>query len=267
MNTHLDMKTCGWAPSVGYLLTMVGGLAIAAVGCHEGAGTTVNMEEQSAVVRVDELPDVKNPAPVEQAARDEIARGVPGSSAALQLAPVAITGAAAAGKAPTAAVGVTSTSDAAELAVKPATLKVKRFVVAPGVEAREPLSFGATLPVGEPVYAFAELVSGKGAPAVVEIVFEHEAGRKVGHAKLEVPADQPRWRTWGQSRNIKQAGRWTAVLLDGEQVELARTEFTVAAPEVVAPAVVLPAAAVPKSASPDVVAPEVAVATETSKGG
>jgi hypothetical protein len=262
MNTHLDMKTCGWAPSVGYVLTMVGGLAIAAIGCREGAGTTADKEEQPAVVRVDELPDVKNPAPVEQAARDEVARAVPGSAASLQLAPVAIRGAATAGKAPTAAVGVTSASAAAELALKPATLKVKRFVVAPGVEAREPLSFGATLPVGEPVYAFAELVSGKGAPAVVEIVFEHEGGRKVGHAKLEVPADQPRWRTWGQSRNINRAGRWTAVLLDGEQVELARTEFTVAAPDVVAPAAV-----VPQVVSPNVVAPEVAVATETSKGG
>lgn len=115
-------------------------------------------------------------------------------------------------------------------AAKPASLQVKRFVVTSGVENREPLAVGETLKLGEPVFAFAELASGEGNARSVEIVFEHEAGEKAGFVNLDVPADKSRWRTWGQSRNVKRAGQWTAVLLGDEREELARVQFSVAAP-------------------------------------
>jgi hypothetical protein len=113
--------------------------------------------------------------------------------------------------------------------VSSAALTVKRFVVTTGVANREPLDSGETLVVGAPVYAFAEVASGDGGPAQVEVVFEHESGRKVGHAKLQVPAAKTRWRTWGVSRNVAEPGRWVAVLLDGEKRELSRTAFVVTA--------------------------------------
>lgn len=124
-----------------------------------------------------------------------------------------------------------ATTSVSDLVSSPAKLSVKRFAVTSAIEAREPVSRGSSLELGAPIYAFAELASGKGGPAAVEVVFEDASGRKVGHAKLEVPANQPRWRTWGQSRYVDKVGPWTAILLDADRVELARAAFEVVAPE------------------------------------
>lgn len=205
----------GWAPSVGYLLTLIGGVTMAAVGCHERTTETAG---------VNSGPDAYQPAVVTAAARDALG----GSAVAVAVAPNLPAPSA------TAAPPAVSSATAAPVAprepsLNPATIEVKRFIVAPGVESREPLPTGETLTLGQPVYAFAELSSGTGGNAQVEIVFEHESGRKVGHVKLDVPADKARWRTWGQSRGVTKVGHWTAVLFDTEHTELARVAFDVVA--------------------------------------
>ena len=225
MYTPLNIEsrsTIGWAPSLGYLLTIVGGLAIAAVGCREhdsstdfgGVRATAGEQKVPAAsngTRDETQADVVSPSTLPPAeAKTETTTSTPATTAT---PPVA-------------------SSAQADTVLKAAPLTVKRFVVAPGVTDREPLSSGPTLPLGEPVYAFAELSSGAGAATLVEIVFEHESGQKVGYVRLDIPSDMARWRTWGQSRNLKKPGRWTAVLLDAEQTELARVAFDVAAPSV-----------------------------------
>lgn len=223
---NLDSHTgMAWASTAAFLLALAGGVSSLAVGCHDRGNAPDN-------AHVAPEPKAQEPAVVNSLVREPAAKSgsvaqavspaMPATSANI-VAPGAVVTAAAL---PSAAKPAASTAD---VALAPAKLQVKRFVVAPGVKEREPLATGATLTLGEPIYAFTELVSGAGADAPVEIVFEHESGRKVGHIKLDVPASMPRWRTWGQTRGVNKAGRWTAVLLDAAQTEIGRVEFEVAA--------------------------------------
>jgi hypothetical protein len=115
---------------------------------------------------------------------------------------------------------VTSTEKAAE-----ADIKVKRLVVTRGVEDREPLPT-ESLTVGAPVFAFLELENEGDARGGIVITFEHDR-ESVGHVELSVPADAPRWRTWGRTAMIRSAGEWTAVVKTAEGRELARQAFEV----------------------------------------
>lgn len=222
---NLDSHTgMAWASTAAFLFALAGGVSSLAVGCHNQPSNNTEVSPE---------PSPNQPALVNNPAREPSAKP---ASAVRNVSPISpadgasgVTPAAAViGPAPSGA-GVTPQPAPPELALKPAQLQVKRFVVTPGVSEREPLATGATLTLGEPVYAFAELVSGAGADAPVEIVFEHESGRKVGHIKLDVPAAKPRWRTWGQTRGVNKVGRWTAVLLDIEKAELGRVTFDVIA--------------------------------------
>lgn len=229
----------GWAPLLGYVLTAGLGIAAAASGCATrdpepatfeqpivGAPHEVSLVNGGAT-RVEPTHD----APLQRAGSENSGVSdkatVTANSANSDKSATSDTG----------AVGQSAAREhveqkplgAPEPAISPAALTVKRFVVSTGVANREPLDSGETLVAGAPVYAFAEVASGDGGPAQVEVVFEHESGRKVGHAKLDVPAAKTRWRTWGVSRNVTEPGRWVAVLLDGEKRELSRTEFVVSA--------------------------------------
>jgi hypothetical protein len=104
-------------------------------------------------------------------------------------------------------------------------LRVKRLVVTRGVEAREPLATESLL-VGVPVFAFVELQNESDAEAGIVITFER-ATRSVGHIELSVPADTPRWRTWGKTQNIDEPGKWVAVVRAKAGHELARQSFEV----------------------------------------
>lgn len=252
MKTSPEFKShdvIGWAPSVGYLLTLIGSVTVAAVGCHE---------RTTDAAAVNPSPSAYQPAVVTAAAREVL-----GTSAVAQASasPVAADAAAAA------AVSTPPVAPPAPTApaLKPATIQVKRFIVTPGVESREPLPTGETLALGQPVYAFAELSSGAGSDGEVEMVFEHESGRKVGHVKLAVPADKARWRTWGQSRGVTKVGHWTAVLFDTEHTELARVAFDVAAETPTEPAAAL--APPTKTLETAAVAPNALVAADQGHGG
>jgi hypothetical protein len=109
------------------------------------------------------------------------------------------------------------------------TLTVKRFVVATGVQDREPLTSADPLPAnGSPIYAFAELANPRGESENVRITFERKAGKeRVGDVSLPVPGNVTRHRTWAFTRNIFAAGVWEAVLWSENGAELSRTAFEV----------------------------------------
>lgn len=112
-----------------------------------------------------------------------------------------------------------------------AGLVVKRFVVAAGVDQREPLARDqAFVADGKPVYAFAELSNPSGEEQEVSVIFERKgSNQRVGYATLKVPASVPRHRTWANTRYIREPGAWEAVLVSASGAELARASFDVVA--------------------------------------
>lgn len=110
-----------------------------------------------------------------------------------------------------------------------AGLVVKRFVVAQGVREREPVVSGQPLSAnGRPVFAFAELANEDSNETHVRITFERKGSRdRVGHVTLAVPAKTGRFRTWGQTRFVREAGEWEAVLWSESGKELGRAAFEV----------------------------------------
>jgi hypothetical protein len=111
-----------------------------------------------------------------------------------------------------------------ELADGPVHLR--RLIVAPGVEGREPVRPSDRVPVTPRVYAFMEAVNRTAEDATLEVTFEPvEDGESTGHVELRVPAESRRWRTWAFTRNLR-PGRWEAVVREGERV-VGRRAFTV----------------------------------------
>lgn len=108
-------------------------------------------------------------------------------------------------------------------------LVVKRFVVTEGIRAREPLTSDGPLSAnGKPIFAFAELSNESAGEAQVRITFErHGSSDRVGNVALSVPARAGRFRTWGQTRFVREAGTWDAVLWSEGGKELGRTSFEV----------------------------------------
>jgi hypothetical protein len=108
---------------------------------------------------------------------------------------------------------------------------VKRFVVATGVQDREPLTSADALPAdGSAIYAFAELANPIGDSENVRITFERKGGtERVGDVTLPVPAHTSRHRTWAFTRFVRAAGVWEAVLWSESGTELSRTSFEVKA--------------------------------------
>ena len=124
-----------------------------------------------------------------------------------------------------------SAPSSAERVVKAAakdTLRVKRLVVTERIVGREPVAVESLSAGRGPIYAFAELENASSENQKITITFEHEgAGVTVGHAELEIPGNRPRFRTWGNTRNIREPGRWQAIVRSADGRELARTEFEV----------------------------------------
>ena len=107
-------------------------------------------------------------------------------------------------------------------------LKLKRLVVTRKIENREPtpnddFKLGQT-----PVYAFVELENSAASARGIRVLFENEDTKAtVGHVRLTVPAAQPHYRTWGNTRMIRDAGHWVAVVSTADGVELGRAPFEV----------------------------------------
>jgi hypothetical protein len=107
-------------------------------------------------------------------------------------------------------------------------LKLKRIVVTHKIENREPVA-GDDFSLGSaPVYAFVEFENSARDARSIRVMFQNEDTKAtVGHVKLTVPAGQTRFRTWGNTRMIRDAGHWVAVVSTVDGVELGRAPFEV----------------------------------------
>lgn len=106
-------------------------------------------------------------------------------------------------------------------------LSVKRLVVTDRIQGREPANAAELRADGSEVFAFVELSNPGSEEQRIEIVFEHQSGQQVGFIKLPVPRDSSRWRTWGQTRQIKKGGHWVARVRSEDGTELMTQRFTV----------------------------------------
>jgi hypothetical protein len=103
-------------------------------------------------------------------------------------------------------------------------VSVKRLVVTHAVKEHEPIA-PAELVADTPILAFVELSNKDGVERNVIVTFEREGREPVGHVKLHVPADSPRFRTWAKTRNLREAGTWEAVVRSEDGKELGRQPF------------------------------------------
>lgn len=124
---------------------------------------------------------------------------------------------------PVVATSVASHADASDLSIK-------RFIVAAGVENREPVGASDSFIAGDArVYAFVEMANRSASDGEVVIAFERGSTR-AGMVELEIPAKCGRWRTWGYTRGLRQAGSWDVVVRDeASGKELARKTIEVKA--------------------------------------
>ncbi len=181
-----------------------------AVGCH---GRGAPEAEPSSVVA--------SAAPRVVAVQDALPIATVSSSPAPAAQPTA------AADETTAKAGARQDSPAAKREVNSGTLRVKRLVVARKVAAHEPVDPASSFALdGTPLVAFVEMENRTLDDAHIVITFE-KPGEAVGHIELGVPANQARWRTWGMTRGIKDAGDWVAVVRTSDGTELARAPFAV----------------------------------------
>lgn len=137
-------------------------------------------------------------------------------------APSALPSAPSASAAPSAGLG------GAEIKAGSDGLKLKRFVITHQIENREPVA-GDQFKLGSaPVYAFVEFENSAHDARSVRVMFQNQDTKAtVGHVKLTVPATSERFRTWGNTRMIRDAGHWVAVVSTADGVELGRAPFEV----------------------------------------
>jgi len=111
----------------------------------------------------------------------------------------------------------------------PATLRVKRLVIAKNVDKREPVDAGTSFKKSElgKLYAFVEVENPEADKSEIVVRFlppGEKASR--GNVDLEVGASK-RWRTWASTRTIDREGTWQAVVTTQDGRELARQSFEV----------------------------------------
>ena len=131
---------------------------------------------------------------------------------------------------------VTPAPDAKAASTKPAPkatnpdapLKVKRLVVAPSVQDRQPVDAADTFEASaiERLYAFVEVENAGSDTGEIFVTFEPEHGAAHGAVKLEV-GPSPGWRTWAYSRGAKKPGTWNAVVRNARGDVLATTPFEI----------------------------------------
>ena len=132
--------------------------------------------------------------------------------------------------APASAAGPATDSSAKAISNEQASdgLKLKRIVVTHKIENREPTASGDFKLSNAPVYAFVELENSAKDARNIRVLFQNEDTKAtVGHVKLTVPAAQARFRTWGNTRMIRDPGHWVAVVSTVDGVELGRAPFEV----------------------------------------
>jgi DUF2914 family protein len=107
------------------------------------------------------------------------------------------------------------------------SIRIRRLVIASGVENREPTGAADTFELGGRIYAFVEAVNENGEAAQLRVTFEPDEGESTGHVALEVPANVARFRTWAYTRHVYEPGRWEAAVRDSSGRVVARRAFDV----------------------------------------
>jgi Protein of unknown function (DUF2914) len=160
---------------------------------------------------------------VTEAARAESSVSVPAPAASLGSIAKVVNGAPSALPASSAA-----PSEGVELKAPSDGLKLKRFVVARKIENREPVLSEEFKLGSAPVYAFVEFENSARDARSVRVMFQNQDTKAtVGHVKLTVPAAAERFRTWGNTRMIREPGHWVAVVSTADGVELGRAPFEI----------------------------------------
>jgi len=182
------------------------GFSFASVACNTTRDVSVAEAERAAA-------SVSLPAPAASLGR--IAKIVNGAPSVLPVVPTPVASS-------------TGGQEKRELAPANSGLKLKRFVVTHKIENREPVA-GDDFTLGSaPVYAFVEFENSGNAARSVRVMFQNqETKATVGHVKLTVPGTAERFRTWGNTRLIRDAGHWVAVVSTLDGVELGRASFEV----------------------------------------
>jgi len=108
-----------------------------------------------------------------------------------------------------------------------APLKVKRLIVAEGVEAREPVSAATSFGDDTPrIYAFVEIGNPEKAQSEISISITPHGEAERGRVSLDIGAS-PRWRTWSFTRLAKKPGNYDVVVYDASGDEIGRAAFEV----------------------------------------
>jgi len=108
-----------------------------------------------------------------------------------------------------------------------APLKVKRLIVAEGVEKREPVASGVSFGDDTPrIYAFVEIGNPERAESEIAISITPHGERERGRVTLNIGAS-PRWRTWSFTRLASEPGTYDVVIYDAKGDEIGRTDFEV----------------------------------------
>jgi hypothetical protein len=179
------------------------------------AGVACNNPRDVSVAEAARASDsVSVPAPA--ASLGSIAKIVNGAPSGLQVVPSA------------SASAIGDNNPGAEIKAGSDGLKLKRFVVTHKIENREPVA-GDEFKLGNaPVYAFVELENSARTARSVRVMFQNQDTKTtVGHVKLTVPGAAERFRTWGNTRLIRDPGHWVAVVSTVDGVELGRAPFEV----------------------------------------
>ena len=191
------------------------GAAMFAIG-FSFAGVACNTRDVSVRESAASAADsVSVPAPA--TSLGSVARVVNGAPSVLPGAPVA-----------SASALLTTDKVAPELKAASDGLKLKRIVVAHQIENREPVGSDEFTLGSAPVFAFLELENVSRDARSVRVMFQNQDTKAtVGHVKLTVPGTAERFRTWGNTRLIKDPGHWVAVVSTTDGVELGRAPFEV----------------------------------------
>ena len=189
------------------------GAAMFAVGFSFSAVACNNTPDVSVAEAARAAQSVSVPAPA--ASLGSIAKIVNGAPSVLPVA----SSASATSVAPAASAAINAVSDG---------LRLKRFVVTHKIENREPVA-GDDFKLGSaPVYAFVEFENSAHEARNVRVMFQNQDTKAtVGHVKLTVPGTSERFRTWGNTRLIRDPGHWVAVVSTIDGVELGRAPFEV----------------------------------------
>lgn len=107
-------------------------------------------------------------------------------------------------------------------------LELMRVTMAQGVERYEPVGAAETFSASDaPDIAFLQVANHGPADHQVVISYEHESGRSVGPARLDIPAGSRGYRTFTRTPWVRHPGQWTVTVSTADGVRLGQREFTI----------------------------------------